>query len=189
MLLFTILATAAKQHVGDFQVLELSQTAWAFANVEEAGRLNSRLFKLLARLAEQQADEFSTGARSMMFWALSRHADLTDAWGVFEHMSSTGQGVGLQCIGTLLMDCEQRGLMGYEIDLAKSFEKVQASILDGGCLTNEVIATSKEDTQVVDGVEGKKRGKSAKQAVTDTLQGKKRRKAVRHAAAAISEEK
>ena len=67
-----------------------------------------QLLAALARVAERRMGDFNAQELANTAWGLSRHANLTIAWGLFKHTSSTGQCFIPQCIGALLMECEQR---------------------------------------------------------------------------------
>ena len=53
--LFAALATAAEQHMGDFNEQSLANTAWAFAT---AGQNDALLLAALATAAERRMDDF-----------------------------------------------------------------------------------------------------------------------------------
>ena len=50
------MATVAEQHMGDFNVQELANTAWAFAT---AGQNDALLFAALATAAERRMGDFN----------------------------------------------------------------------------------------------------------------------------------
>ena len=54
-MLFAALATVAEHHIGDFNMQELANTAWAFAT---AGQNDALLFAALATAAERQMGDF-----------------------------------------------------------------------------------------------------------------------------------
>ena len=56
MQLFTALARTAEQRMGEFNVQNLANTAWAFATV---GHQKEQLFKALARKAERCMRNFN----------------------------------------------------------------------------------------------------------------------------------
>ena len=120
--MFAALARAADLRLSDFNVQALANTAWAFATASQSDAL---LFAMLAREAEWRIDDFNAQELSNTAWALSQLANLTDSWGSLKHISCTGQSSSLICVqqlGALLMECEQRGLPDYEMNLSRGLE-------------------------------------------------------------------
>ena len=83
------------------------------------------MFAALARAAELRLGNFNVQGLANTTWALSRLANWTGAWGLLKHMSCTGQSSSLTWVeefGTLLMECEQRGLMDYGMKFSQGLE-------------------------------------------------------------------
>ena len=59
------MARAAEQHLGDFNVQELTNAAWAFAT---AGQSDEQLFTTLARAAEQRMIDFNAQVLANTTW-------------------------------------------------------------------------------------------------------------------------
>ena len=90
-----------------------------------ASQSEAQLFVVLARAAELRLGDFNVQGLANTAWALLRLANWTDAWGLLKHISCTGQSSSLtwvQEFGTLVMECEQRGLMDYEMIFSRGME-------------------------------------------------------------------
>ena len=71
--LFKAVAKMAEQRLDQFNVQDLTNTAWAFAKV---GQQDEQLFKALAKMAEQRLDQFKTQGLANTAWALTDSAAL-----------------------------------------------------------------------------------------------------------------
>ena len=63
------MATVAEQHMGDFNMQELANTAWAFAS---AGQHVVSLFAALATAAERRVGDFNVQALANTAWAFAK---------------------------------------------------------------------------------------------------------------------
>ena len=66
--LFAVLARAAELRLGDFNVQELANTAWAFAT---ASQQDAQLFAALARAAELRLGDFNVQSLANTAWAFA----------------------------------------------------------------------------------------------------------------------
>jgi len=88
----------------------------------------------------------------MTLWALSQRDNLADAWALLrcaQRDAARGDGqrtISALCFSALLMECEQRGLLGREIALLRELPAVQAfegaSASEGGDAADEVTEAS-----------------------------------------------
>ena len=67
-MLFAAFATVAKEHMGDFNVQVLANTAWAFAKV---GQNDASQFAALATAAEQHMGDFNEQNLANTAWAFA----------------------------------------------------------------------------------------------------------------------
>ena len=64
----------AERHMGEFNVQDLANTAWAFAKASQA---DARLFMAVARTAERRVREFDVLDLTNNAWALADSAACT----------------------------------------------------------------------------------------------------------------
>ena len=114
----------AKCRVGSFNTQELANTAWAFAH---AGQLDTQLFTVLARVAEQRVCDLN-GDPHVTLWALSRCGRMINAWSLFEHAQRIGSAASLHCFEALLVECEHGEGYEHEIALLKGLEGAAGNV-------------------------------------------------------------
>lgn len=69
--MFTVLARAAASCMGDFNALNLANTAWAFAKVARVDQSDAQLFMILGSVVKWRVYDFSEQNLANIAWAFA----------------------------------------------------------------------------------------------------------------------